>query len=89
MTKRKERHYIENFCEFSVELPWKEFVKILINHYGCEMKSKRGAARLFIKGEIRFTAHEPHGREKNASIMDRKRACTYLIKPLKSQEVTP
>ncbi len=57
----KKIDYLESFNDFSIRLPWKEFVKILVNHYGCKMVNKPGSARLFIKGMIRFTAHEPHG----------------------------
>jgi len=42
------------------------------------MVNKPGAARLFIKGQIRFTAHEPHKREPFVSKWDRKRACEAL-----------
>jgi hypothetical protein len=83
---KKKIDYIECFCDFSIRLPWKEFVKILVNHYGCEMENKPGSKRLFIKGNIRVTADEPHGREKYVSKADRKRVCTYLIKPLESQK---
>ena len=76
---KKKIDYIENLCNFSFRLPWKEFVKILTKHYGCEIVKKRGSAILFIKGEIRFTAHEPHGREKFVSKLDRKRACDQLM----------
>ena len=43
------------------------------------MKNKSGSARLFICGEIRVTAHEPHGREKYVSKKDRERAIKYLV----------
>lgn len=43
------------------------------------MKNKSGSARLFICGEIRVTAHEPHGREKYVSKPDRQRAIKYLV----------
>jgi hypothetical protein len=81
---KKKVDFIENFCNFSVLLPWKECVKILINHYGCEMVNKPGSKRLFIKDQFRVTADEPHGREKYVSKWDRKRICTHLIKPLES-----
>ncbi len=80
--KKKQIDYIENFCNFSVLLPWKEFVKILVNHYGCEKVNKSGSKRLFIKGQIRVTADKPHGREKYVSKLDRQRICKYLIIPL-------
>ncbi len=80
--KKKIEYYIENFANYSVRLPWKFFVKILKSHYGCEMKNKRGSTRLFIKGEIRVTADEPHGREKYVSKKDRERVIKYLINKL-------
>jgi hypothetical protein len=72
-------YYIENFSDYSVKIPWNIFVKILTKHYGCKMKNKSGSARLFICGEIRVTAHEPHGREKYVSKKDRERAIKYLV----------
>jgi len=75
--KKKGTDYVKNFCNLNVLLPWGEFVRILKKVYGFEMKSKPGSARLFIKGEIRFTAHEPHARESYVSKEDRKRACRF------------
>jgi hypothetical protein len=72
-------YYIKHFKDYSVKIPWKIFEKILKNHYGCKMNKKRGSARLFICGEIRITAHEPHGREKYVSKKDRERAIKYLV----------
>ena len=77
--KRDIGYYIENIRNFGVKIPWNVFVKILTSYYGCEIESKPGAARVFIKGEIRFNAHDPHGRENFVSLADRKRAIKYLI----------
>lgn len=83
MPKKKQiDYYIENFKNYSIRMPWDIFVKIMISHYGCEMESKRGSARVFIKGEIRVTAHEPHGREKFVPKKDRGRIIKYLINKL-------
>lgn len=42
------------------------------------MVNKPGSKRLFIKGGIRFTADEPHGREPFVAKWDRKRAIGAL-----------
>lgn len=84
--KKDIKFYTDHFKDFSVKLPWKFFVDILTKHYGCEIIKKSGSARLFVMGEIRFTAHEPHGREKFVSKDDRKRAIRYLINVLKPFE---
>lgn len=83
MPKRKNiDYYIQNFKNYSVRLPWNIFVKILRSHYGCEMESKRGVARVFIKDECRVSAHEPHGREKFVSKKDRERIIKHLLNKL-------
>lgn len=46
--KKDLNFYIEHFKDFSERLPWKYFVKILTDHYGCEIKNKPGSARLFV-----------------------------------------
>ncbi len=80
MPKKKDfEFWVDNFCNFSVRLPWKWFVKILKSHYGFEMRTKRrGSGRLFVRGDIRFSAHEPHKREKFVSKPDRQRACGFI-----------
>jgi hypothetical protein len=80
--KRDIDFYIKNIRNFGVRIPWDIFVKILTTHYGCEMESKPGSKRVFIKDEIRVTADEPHGRERFVSKQDRKRVITYLINQL-------
>jgi|APSaa5957512622_1039677.scaffolds.fasta_scaffold30779_2 hypothetical protein len=84
--KKNLAFYVENFCNFSVKLPWKFAVKVLKNHYGCEIESKRGSARVFIIGKLRATAHEPHGRESYMSKSDRQRMCKHIIAPLLMDE---
>jgi hypothetical protein len=77
--KKNIDFYVANFSNFSERLPWSFFVKVLTKYYGFEMKNApRGSARLFIKGNIRFSAHEPHGREKYVSKPDRKRAIFFI-----------
>ena len=63
MSKKDYLHYKANFDDFSVLIPWKDFVKIMNKEYGFEMINKRGSVRAFVNGEIIFTAHEPHKRE--------------------------
>ena len=83
MPKRKDiDYYIQNFRNYSVRIPWNIFVKILVSHYGCEMESKPGSARVFIKDDCRVTAHEPHRREKFVSKKDRARIIKYLLNKL-------
>ncbi|BBO70984.1 hypothetical protein DSCA_49140 [Desulfosarcina alkanivorans] len=78
-TKKNLDFYVKNFSNFSERLPWKYFVKVLTAHYGFEMEnSRRGSARLFIQKEIRFTAHEPHGRENFVAKIDRKKAIKFI-----------
>ncbi len=77
MPKKNREYWKDNFSNFSERLPWDSFVAVLLD-YGFEMVNKPGSARLFVKGEIRFTAHEPHGRESFVSKWDRQRACGAL-----------
>jgi hypothetical protein len=77
MSKKNKEFYEENFSNFSERLPWKDFVAVL-RDFGFEMVNKRGSKLLFIKGEIRFSADEPHGREPFVSKWDRKRAVDAL-----------
>jgi hypothetical protein len=77
MPKKNKEYYRENFSNFTEWLPWDFFVAVL-HDYGFEKVNKPGSARLFVKGEIRFNAHEPHGRERFVSKYDRKRACDAL-----------
>lgn len=79
--KKKRIYYYEHFKELSVRIPWKEWIYILKNYYGFEMIAKRGSTRLFVKGEVRFTADEPHGRGDDfVSKADRKRAIREIEK---------
>jgi hypothetical protein len=75
MSRKKRKHYYENFKSLSVKIPWDDWIYILQNYYGFEMIKKSGSERLFIKGEIRFTAHKPHKKgDKFVHKSDRKRA---------------
>lgn len=77
--KKNLEFYAANFSNLNERLPWKYFVKVLTNYHGFEMiNARRGSARLFIHGEIRFNAHEPHGREKFVALMDRKKAIKFV-----------
>ena len=76
--KKDVSYYVDNFDNFSERLPWKYFVKVLTKHYGFEMVKKSGSVRLFILKNIRFTAHEPHGREKFVSKYDRRKAVGFI-----------
>ena len=80
--KKDLDYYIQNFMNYNVRIPWNIFVKILMSHYGCEMESKRGSGRLFIKDDCRVTADEPHGREKFVSKKDRERIIKHLLNKL-------
>ena len=77
--RRKRKHSRERLEDFSVPLPWRGFVRILKN-YGFEMITSSGsAARTFVKGEIKFTVHEPHGKgDKVVSKVDRKKAIFHI-----------
>lgn len=72
--KKNLEFYVANFSNYSERLPWKFFVKVLTRHYRFEMKNGKGSARLFIRDHVRFSAHEPHGRESFVSKPDRQRA---------------
>ena len=77
MPKRKRlEHFRDNFENLSIPIPWECFVAVLEKCHGFEMSNSPGggSARIFIRGEIRFIAHEPHGREDMVSKGDRKRA---------------
>lgn len=78
--KKKVSYYKEKFSDFSVRLPWKYFVAVLEDHGFERVKKKgpHGSQRLFVKGEVRFTADEPHGREAFVDKYSRKRAIAAL-----------
>ena len=65
-TKNDLDYFVNNFDNLSEKILWKDFVKVLTKHYGFERENAAGggSSRLFILGDIRFSAHEPHGREK-------------------------
>ena len=77
ISKKRAQYYYEQFENLSLRITWKYFVYVLKKHYGFEMHSSgktSGAQRAFIKGEIRFTAHEPHGGDDHVDIVSRKNA---------------
>lgn len=64
LSKKKAEYYREQFNNLSVKIPWRYFVYVLRKHYGFQIYSRgrtSGAQRAFFNGEIRFSAHEPHG----------------------------
>lgn len=77
--KKKREFYRKNFANLSIKIPWPYFKDILIKDFGFEMESKRGSIRVFVKGDIRFTVHEPHGKgDPVVSKWDRKKAIQAL-----------
>ncbi|MCJ7579195.1 MAG: hypothetical protein MUP98_01515 [Candidatus Aminicenantes bacterium] len=79
--KKQAESYFSEFTNFSVKIPWDCFVYILTNFLQFEMINKRGSKRLFINGEIRFTADEPHGRGDDYIYKeDRRRALNEISK---------
>ena len=80
--KKEAQRYFENIENFSIKIPWDCFVYILINFLGFEMERKRGSTRLFINGEIRFTADEPHGKGDDFIYRDDRRRAIRAIQRL-------
>lgn len=82
MTGRKKRDcYRRDFGKLSVKVPWSYFKDILIKDFGFEMENKSGSRRVFVRGDVRFTADEPHGSRRGdffVSKADRKRAIRAL-----------
>lgn len=65
MPKRKRVDFFEeHFEDFSVPIPWDCFVAVL-KRRGFDMKNSPGGGvgRLFKCGSVKFTVHEPHGKE--------------------------
>ena len=69
--------YKENLVNFQVNIPWKNFVDVLESE-GFKMENQSGSQRAFVKDNIRFTAHEPHGRQEYVGKWDRKKAFEWL-----------
>ena len=79
--KKDAQYYYENFKDFSVKIPWDCFVRILTEMLEFEKTNQRGSSRLFEKDDIKFTAHEPHGRgDKYVHKDDRRRAIIEIKK---------
>lgn len=73
--KKKALFYFEEFENLSIKIPWDCFVYIMTKILNFEMINKGGSRRLFVNGEIRFTADEPHGKGDDYIYKDdRKRA---------------
>jgi hypothetical protein len=71
ISKKTVEFYCENIEKLSIKIPWRYFIHIMKKCFGFEVFSAgktSGSKRLFINGDIRFNADEPHGRE---SIVDR------------------
>jgi hypothetical protein len=80
LTNKKLEYYKNNFTNFSILLPWKEFEDILTKTYSFEMVKKKGSGRVFVREDERFNADEPHGREPFVSKLDRKKAINALVR---------
>jgi len=80
--QKKARFYYENFENYSIKIRWKYFEYVLINFYGFEELNKGGSTRLFIRGEVRFTADEPHGREDPFVFKDDRKRAIQAIRRL-------
>ena len=75
MPRSKQTELLERLKSSSIPLLWRDFKRLFENHLGFKVYSKSGgSARAFIKGEVTFTAHEPHGREKTVSKETRRNA---------------
>ena len=64
ISKKTAQNFYEHFRDLKVKIPWRYYKYILRNYYGFEMYPAgrtSGSKRAFNNGEIRFTAHEPHG----------------------------
>ncbi|MCD6398954.1 MAG: hypothetical protein J7L08_03455 [Candidatus Aenigmarchaeota archaeon] len=79
MAKKRRENYRENFASLSIKIPWKYFKDILIKDFGFEIVNKSGSVRVFVREEVRFTVHEPHGRGHDfVSKIDRQKAIQAL-----------
>jgi hypothetical protein len=64
ISKKQAIYFRDHFKELSVKIPWRYYKYVFTKYYHFEMYGDTGsAARLFINGDIRFNAHEPHGSE--------------------------
>ena len=80
LSKKELYSHRDSFRDWSVRMPWKAFVDVLTKCYGFDMINKRGSSRVFVREDERFTADEPHGREKFVSKEDRKKAIRALTR---------
>ncbi len=76
---RKSKNDIDKLKNLSIKIGWKEF-HYLLTRCGFRMEKSRGSIRVFIKEEVRFVVHKPHGRgDKIVAKIDRKKAVKALI----------
>ncbi len=84
--KKVIAYYYENFKRLGVPIPWRYYTYILTREYGFEMSSGSGAQVAFTRGEIRFIAHRPHGRDMIVDMTSRKNAIREISKLEASDE---
>jgi hypothetical protein len=78
--KARKAELIKNFRNLSYRYEWDDFVWVLTRHFGFKLAHKKGSERAFIKGDIIFTAHEPHGGQSWVSNESRRRAVNALAR---------
>lgn len=64
LSKKTADFYHQNFMDLTVKIPWRYFRYVLRKYFDFEMfpgGRTSGSKRIFRNGEIRFSAHEPHG----------------------------
>jgi hypothetical protein len=64
ISKRTAKRYYENFKNLNTKIPWRYYIYVLKKFYGFEIypSGKTSGAQVALgNGEIRFTAHKPHG----------------------------
>jgi hypothetical protein len=74
MPRKDKEWLVSNIRNLGAEILWDDFVWVLTNRFGFRIINKPGSRRVFVKGTVRFNAHEPHGRKPFVHIMDRRRA---------------
>jgi hypothetical protein len=66
ISKKRLECYSNNIENLHIKIPWRYFVPVMKKSYGFEVFSggrTSGATRLFVNGNVRFNADEPHSRE--------------------------
>jgi len=74
MSRKDKEWLILNIKNLRAEILWDDFFGVLTNYFGFKIVNKSGSRRVFVKGTVRFNAHEPHGRKPFVHRMDRRRA---------------